>query len=244
MRPFSANDVITVWELGQRLHPLERAIVLLSVAYPDRSQQELARLSVGQRDRRLLALRQMTIGSQLNSLIACPNCGDRLEFTLNLSDICVGELSDDVCIDNTIQIGEFECQFRLPNSLDLAQLTAAQTIDEAYRSLIEGCVLSVSQAGHFVSWNVLPPEAMTQLAQHISDCDPQAEIMLDLDCPACGHHWQTLFDIVSFFWTELDSLARRLLQDVHVLAKAYGWREADILSMSATRRQFYLDMVM
>jgi hypothetical protein len=53
-----------------------------------------------------------------------------------------------------------------------------------------------------------------------------------------------VFDIISFFWTELDSLARRLLQDVHVLAKAYSWREADILSMSATRRQFYLEMVM
>ncbi|HEY9697905.1 MAG TPA: phage baseplate protein [Trichocoleus sp.] len=244
MRPLSANDVITVWELGQRLHPLERSIALLSVAYPDWSQQELAKLSVGQRDRRLLELRQMTIGSQLNSLIACPNCGDRLEFALNVSDICVDELSDAVCIDKTIQIGEFECQFRLPNSLDLARLTVAQTVDEAYCSLTENCILQVSQAGTSVSWDALPSEAITQLAQHISDCDPQAEVMLDLDCPACGHHWQTVFDIVSFFWTELDSLARRLLQDVHVLAKAYGWRESDILSMSATRRQFYLEMVM
>jgi hypothetical protein len=199
---------------------------------------------VGQRDRRLLALRQMTMGSRLNSVITCPDCSDRLEFALNVSDICVGELSDDTCIDKAVQIGEFECQFRLPNSRDLALLTAAQTVDDAYRSLIASCVLHVSQAGTSVSWDALPSEAIAQLAQHISDCDPQAEVMLDLDCPACGHRWQTVFDIVSFFWTELDSLARRLLQDVHVLAKAYGWREADILSMSATRRQFYLEMVM
>lgn len=243
MRSLSASDIITVWELGQRQHPLERAILLLSVAYPDQSQQQLAMLSVGQRDRRLLALRQMTMGSQLKSLMACPQCGDRLEFALNLSDICIGELSDDLGENKTVQIAGFECQFRLPNSWDLAVLTAAQTVEKAYHLLLERCVVQISQAGTPIYWETLPPEVIDQLAQAMNDCDPQAEVLLELDCPTCEHHWQAVFDIVSFFWTELDALARRLLQEVHVLAKAYSWREADILAMSATRRQFYLDMV-
>jgi len=33
------------------------------------------------------------------------------------------------------------------------------------------------------------------------------------------------------------------LSDVHTLARAYGWRERDILTLSPTRRQFYLNMV-
>jgi T4 bacteriophage base plate protein len=244
MRPFSASDVIAAWELGQRLHPLERAISLLSVAYPQQSPHQLAMLSVGQRDRRLLALRQMTIGPRLNSLTSCPNCRDRLEFALNISDICVGELSDAPSETKTVQIEEFECQFRLPNSHDLALLTTAQTVNEAYRLLIESCILHISQAGTPVSWNALPTEILTQLAQYVGNADPQAEVLLNLNCPTCGHDWQALFDIVSFFWTELDALARRLLQEVHILAKTYGWCEADILSMSATRRQLYLDMVL
>ncbi|OUL31941.1 phage baseplate protein [Nostoc sp. RF31YmG] len=244
MRPFTASDVITVWELGQRLHPLERAILLLSFAYPHQSQQQLAMLSVGQRDRRLLLLRQITMGSQLNSVTTCPNCGDRLEFALNISDIYINESLGSSYENKTVQIAAFECQFRLPNSHDLAILTAAQTIEEAYRSLIERCVLQISQAGTPVSWEALPSEIIEQLAQHIGDCDPQAEVLLDLDCPNCQHRWQAIFDIVAFFWAELDALARRLLQEVHVLAKAYSWHEAEILSMTATRRQFYLDMVM
>jgi hypothetical protein len=52
-----------------------------------------------------------------------------------------------------------------------------------------------------------------------------------------------LFDIVSFFWTELSAQAKRLLREVHTLARGYGWREADILAMSARRRQLYLDLV-
>jgi hypothetical protein len=243
MRSLTADDIITVWETGRRLHPLERAIALLSVAYPDQPQQELAMLSVGQRDRRLLALRQMTLGSRLHSVMACPRCGDALEFELNIADICVSDVPDNPVQNQTVQLADFECQVRLPNSQDLAVLMGAKTIEAATRSLIERCVLQVSQAGMPVDWDALPPEVIEQLAQHISGCDPQAEVLLDLHCPACGHPWQAVFDIVSFFWTELDALARRLLQEVHALAKAYGWHEADILAMSATRRQFYLEMV-
>ncbi len=52
-----------------------------------------------------------------------------------------------------------------------------------------------------------------------------------------------MFDVVSFFWSEICVQAKRLLREVHTLARAYGWREADILNMSTARRQFYLEMV-
>ena len=66
---------------------------------------------------------------------------------------------------------------------------------------------------------------------------------LALSCPSCRHQWQATFDIVSFFWSEINAWAHRSLQEVHTLALAYGWREADILAMSPWRRQFYLKMV-
>jgi hypothetical protein len=73
--------------------------------------------------------------------------------------------------------------------------------------------------------------------------DPQADVQLALTCPACGHQWEATFDIASFFWSEIDSWAHRILREVHTLASAYGWREADILAMSPQRRQLYLEMV-
>ena len=89
----------------------------------------------------------------------------------------------------------------------------------------------------------VPEEAIAHLSQHLTEADPQAEILLDLQCPVCQHSWQSLFDIVAFFWSELQVQAQRLLQEVHVLARAYGWRESDILSLSSTRRQFYLKLI-
>ena len=44
------------------------------------------------------------------------------------------------------------------------------------------------------------------------------------------------------FWAEIDAWARRILREVNILARAYGWRESDILALGAVRRQIYLTM--
>jgi hypothetical protein len=64
-----------------------------------------------------------------------------------------------------------------------------------------------------------------------------------LRCPACKASQQVLFDIAAFFWSEIGACAKRLLREIHLLARAYCWREADILAMSAWRRECYLAMV-
>jgi hypothetical protein len=69
-------------------------------------------------------------------------------------------------------------------------------------------------------------------------------VELSLACPDCGNAWKQDFDILSFFWAELDAWARRLLSDVHVLASTYGWTEEQTLSLSPLRRRAYLEMVM
>jgi hypothetical protein len=74
--------------------------------------------------------------------------------------------------------------------------------------------------------------------------DPCAETLVGLVCPACAHTWLGIFEIMTFLWTAIRARARRLLQEVDVLARVYGWGEADILAMSETRRGWYLQMVL
>jgi hypothetical protein len=66
---------------------------------------------------------------------------------------------------------------------------------------------------------------------------------MELTCPACQHQWQALLDIAHVLWSEVSAQAHRLLMEVHLLAKAYGWCESDILHMSSARRAAYLHMV-
>ena len=87
------------------------------------------------------------------------------------------------------------------------------------------------------------PETVTEaLASTMAEADPQGDVELALECPACGHAWRAGFDVASFLWAELDAWSRRTLDDVHVLASAYGWSENEILALGP-RRQHYLERV-
>jgi len=247
MRALSGQELVRVWEVGQGQHPLDQALTILASAFPEMSRDKLIALSVGQRDACLLAVREQTFGSRLVSLATCPSCQEKLEFVLNVADMQTAPTIEGAMkVAPTVQsmtIDGCELHFRLPNSLDLAAIVGSSDVVAARSLLVQRCVLQASQDGVEVAVEALPEMVITALAAQMEERDPLAEIQIDLDCLACDYHWQILFDIVSFFWTEISAQTKRLLREVHTLARAYGWREADILSMSTARRQFYLEMV-
>ncbi|HVS81037.1 MAG TPA: hypothetical protein VHE60_04825, partial [Pyrinomonadaceae bacterium] len=87
MQGLSAAKLLGAWEAGMDQSPAQRALTLLGIASPDIPPDVLGRLSIGERDARLLALRQQTFGSRLDSLVSCPRCNELLEFSLDVSDI-------------------------------------------------------------------------------------------------------------------------------------------------------------
>ena len=89
MRPLSAQDLLRVWEVGENQHPLDRALTLLAAACPELTWDELAALSVGQRDARLFTIREQTSGPRLNGFAECPRCAERLEFDVAVADLRV-----------------------------------------------------------------------------------------------------------------------------------------------------------
>ena len=52
-----------------------------------------------------------------------------------------------------------------------------------------------------------------------------------------------VLDLLDCAWTVVEAHARRLLGEVHRLARAYGWREHDVLALGAARRAAYLELV-
>ena len=74
------------------------------------------------------------------------------------------------------------------------------------------------------------------------DRDPQAEIELDMRCPACERSFTALFDAATFVTRELEDRAAHVLREVHALALTYHWSEAEILRMPAQRRARYLEL--
>ena len=242
MRYFSAHDLLKVWETGEDQHPVDRALTLLSFACADRTRDELAALSVGQRDGYLLDLRERLLGPELNARSRCPKCAEHLEFAVTVGDLRVTEPDVGEHAQKFTENG-FEFLFRLPNSRDLAAVVGCRKPAMARSLLARRCVLRASRDGTTVDVEELPAEAIGGLARRMAEGDPQAEVLLDLRCPACDHGWRAPFDILDYLWTELSARAKKLLYEVDALARAYGWSEADILEMSVRRRRSYLMMV-
>ena len=249
MRALSATELLDAWEQGVGQTPARRAMALLAPACPERSPDALARLSIGQRDARLLALREWTFGSRLLSLATCPGCGERLDLALDTADIQPSPLPRDEAGGESqsealsLAVDGYEVQFRLPDGLDLEAIAGHDDAAVARQALLQRCLLGACHEGDEVAAGRLPASVEESVVEAMARADPQADVVLDLSCPACDHRWQAVFDIASFFWTELDAWARRTLREVHLLASAYGWREAEILALSPWRRQAYLEMV-
>jgi hypothetical protein len=241
MRALSAAELLSVWEQCAAQRPEARALALLSVACSDIPVTELARLAVGVRDTLLLELREQMFGSHFDAIVECPTCSHRSELSFEATDIRVRPPAEHA-ESLLLECEGYVARFRLPNSQDMAELAAPGAVTPR-RRLFERCVLVAHRGEHTIDAAELPDSFADQVAGLMAQQDPQASIELAMTCPQCAHGWNALFDVVTFFWGEIQAWSVRLLRDVHELACTYGWREADILALSHGRRQAYLDLI-
>lgn len=241
MRALSASELLDVWERGRPLGPVGRALTLLTSACPESSADELASLSIGRRDADLLTLREETFGSEMAGVAACPQCREQLELSFSVAQIRVNSASQTGQAFAVTADG-YDLQARPPSSLDLEAIGEQTDAGLRRNMLLEQCLIAAYRNGKSIPANKLPASAFRAVEEGMAQADPQASISLAISCPNCDHRWQGDFDILSFFWSEIEAWAARILYEVHILASAYGWRENDILALSQRRRQIYLEM--
>jgi hypothetical protein len=194
-----------------------------------------------------LALREQWFGPRFLALAACPRCGEPVELSFDAGEIrAVPEaVVEEIAVEEPLALTAdgFTLRFRLPDSLAVAALPAGVDTSERVRLLLRECVLGAERGGEEVPAGELSGAAVEAVADRMAEADPQADVRLALACPACGEAWAEAFDIASYLWIEVDAWARRLLREVHRLASAYCWGEAEILAMGPLRRQAYLEML-
>lgn len=243
MKALSAIDIVRIWELGLAQNPADRAMTMLAPAFLEMKREEIASLSLGQMNTRLLSVREGLFGPGINCYAECPRCGEGLEFTVSIPALKGEYTVEPSEQEYELSVEGYSLRFRLLNNLDLKAAMGNSNREATRRLLFERCVLESRKDNEEIPADRLPDAVITTLAERLSECDPQAELLIDLECPACKNIWQTEFDVAGFLWKELSAWARRLLGEVHVIASAYGWREAEILAMSARRRHYYLELI-
>lgn len=239
MRPLEASDILRLWETCGRLHPIDRALTMVGAACPEDPPEALARLPIGERERRAAALRMRSFGPRSAGACECPECGLELEIDAPLAEILAAPATD--CEPFTVTIDDLELLVRTPDSRDQAALTRCPDDAAALRQLVDRCVIAAARDG-VATVEPLTDVAVAELAAALAAHDTNAETLIALRCVRCDHAWTLLFDAGEFLWREVAARARRLLFEVHTLARTYGWHETEILGMTARRREAYLDL--
>jgi hypothetical protein len=242
MRTLSAAELLNVWEDGRDQSSVERGLALLAAAYSEASIELLAKLPIGRRDALLLRLRDQIFGPKLVGLENCPSCGEGIELIFHVADILVDQ-DPEPLEELSVEVEDYRVQFRLPNCIDLISVADQKELATKKEILIERCILMANYRGEDISIGQLPAGVLDEIVKQMAEADPQADVQIALSCPACKHEWQATFDIMSFFWNEINDWADRILRDVHKLAYSYGWSEREILGMNPRRRQAYMDLI-
>ena len=242
MGQLPAAQLLETWECGLGLPPVLRTLTMLGAPRETATVEELANLTIGALDQQLLHLREQTFGGSLNGVTTCPACGEKLEMNLNIGDLYLNSKGQPPA-SLTLEQSGYTVEFRLPNGADLLALEREADSNRDRMRLLDRCILSARCETAEIPPADLTGEIVTAIAARMAEADPQADILISLHCPQCAHTWRAPLDISSFFWSELDAWAGQLLREVHAFALAYGWNEAEILSLSPTRRRIYLEMI-
>ena len=215
MPHLSAAGTLDLWQEAEGRAPVERSLALAAVS--GRPLEELSALPIGERDALLLELHA---GETLDATAACPACGERAEFSVDVRSLVAGAA------------GARPGAWRPPDSTDVAAAAATGDAESAERVLLERCAGSAE----------LSPEERAAVAAAMAEADPLAEVLVDVSCPACGEDFVADLDIGAFVWADVRSRAQRLLLEVDALARAYGWTEAEVLALGERRRGAYLQL--
>ncbi len=244
MRPLSQHELLAVWEAGLNLAPAERALEMVRAGG---IADDPKRLTPGQRDAALLEMRQSLFGQDICAVAACPTCGAEQEFEMRVEDLRTsgrGQTAFEAGEELSLMHGDYAVAFRVPEAADLVEVCAEYSDEARMReALLERCIVRARLAERDIAPAELDAEVKAAISQRMGEADPQGEVELSIQCAACRYEWLELFDVVSFFWREIQSWALRTLNDVHTLAAAYGWSENEALAVSPHRRAVYLDLI-
>jgi hypothetical protein len=235
-----AGELLDLWEQGTALGPVERALVLAMAAGAETG--ELRGRPYGRTNARVLALREAIIGPDLAATASCPGCGTRVEFGVGAAGLRALAAAGDggaveVADGGTVDMGEYVVDWRPPTPDDLLEAAGAAEPGSALR---RRCLLVASATGDPVDPATAPADLLVRAEAAMAEADPLAEVLVGLTCPECGSAFESDLDLGSFVWAEVGARARRVLQEVDTLARAYGWNEDDVLGLSESRRSTYL----
>ena len=236
LRELTGRDEFAVLGAGTA-HAIQLISSLLGDPHPgDAGQLRATDLVAADRDLLLAAIYERAFGDRIESTLTCTRCAQPFDLYFSLR-----RLIETTHAENrertwkSLSDGAFETSdgllFRLPtgkDELELAGLAAA----EVESRLLQRC-LSES------SW----PKTATEFEDLLEQVAPLLHLVLIARCVECNHAHAVQFDIQSYVLGAIVAERRRLLFEIHRLARAYSWTLDEILSLRRSDRRQIVELI-
>lgn len=194
-------------------------------------------LTVGDRVALIFHLRKLLFGDKLECLLTCPACKDDMSLSLSISQL-LQPMVPHPQSEYVAKAGKFVLRLRPVTGADLEELLGDEQSDKSER-LVRSCIVfSKPPLPDKFTDNIL-----AMVSSKLGELDPQADLVLELSCPTCGHSFQNAFDVEKFIFQEIEMRQEQLEQEVHWLAFNYNWSEETILSLPLTKRKRYVELI-
>jgi hypothetical protein len=181
---------------------------------------QAAALTVAERDRVLVRIYDRAFGDRVAAMATCPSCEERYDLEFSMGQLVASVQAEPPPRSFRLPDGT---RGRVPTGEDetaVSHLAGA----EAVAALLARCV---PDGDH--------DEA--EVSQALEDAAPVLELELDGVCPECGAATAVPFSVQRWLLGALLAEQGRLLEEVHILAQAYGWGLAEIMDLSRSQRR-------
>jgi hypothetical protein len=205
----------------------------------DGSRMRADELPVGDIDALIVTLRVERMGDRLIAEGSCGHCSAMVDVDFGLAAYLAHRrprrsrlaIPDDEA--GWWRLLRFDTTFRLPSAGEV--IAAGDVVNHpggGRSALLAACVRGDLSANAVRA----AERAMTVLA-------PILRTTVSGACPECGAVVDLDVDARGLCLAELGFLAGSVLDEVHLLASAYHWRERDILDLPSTRRTAYAERI-
>lgn len=165
-------------------------------------------------------------------------CRSAFEIMLPLDEV-IGHGGDAVAERITVTLPDGErATVRPPTGNDQREWRRHR-----YASRDEAAVAIASRLVIEPHMSPIDSTAMGTIAAALAAADPLVSFTVSCTCPACGQPHETTVDLEMLALRRIAAQRQALLQDVHALARAYGWTEQETLAIPPERRAEYRELI-
>jgi hypothetical protein len=200
--------------------------------------QTVRNLAAGDRVALVLGIRRMLFGDRIDCLVSCPSCGSEMSVELFIHKLTQSKAPWPTG-DGEFEVDGRKLKLRPVAGADLESASEPPGGADNEEKLVRSCItFSDPPLPERLSEGLL-----SAVSEKLGELDPQADLQLDLACPACAVRFQTPFFAEGFVLTEIERLQPQLEKEVHWIAFNYNWTENEILSLPITKRKRYVDLI-